>query len=64
MAKDASAAAINCKRAASGRITWHAGQRFRNGIADHNISPQSLPAGRAGQGECRDGETRAGNMEG
>src|ERR1700694_5904843 len=61
--KDASAGAINYKRGASRRITWHACQRFQNSIADDNICPQSLPGGRAGQGDRRRGEPRAGNMD-
>jgi hypothetical protein len=64
MAKDASAGAINDQRAAPRRITRHARQRFRNGIADHNIWPQSLRAGRRGQGERRRHEPRASNRDG
>jgi len=62
VAKDASAGTINYKRTASQRITWHACQRFRNGIADDDKSQQSLLAGHAGQGERRRGEPSACNL--
>src|SRR3984893_17163486 len=40
--EDASAGAIKHQRASARGVTWHARQRFRNGIADDGVGPQAL----------------------